>query len=300
MSLTIESKFKAIFGVDADPALKALAIDEIEQSPDVRPELFGIESMDREITQWRKLSTLGQLEQVGEGELAPKDAFQQLGGKTFTAVKYAKSIGITDEMVDDARFDMIEGMVRSLGRSAFDTQQLAAMNIFNNAFSSETAFDGAPIISQSHSTQIGMLSNQIASAADISLAGLKEGEQSFRKLRDERGKRLIIQPKVVLVSEDFRHDALELINSPFKPGSANNDINSLGSYKVISSPYLSDADAWFMLADPMNHGLKIYNRKPLDTRMHEDVLAGVLYYKVEYRQALGCGEWRGIWGSTGT
>ena len=298
MSLNIQAKFKAIFGVDADPALKALAIDELEQSPDVRPDLFSIESMDRDITQWRKLSTLGQMEQVGEGELAPKDNFTQLGGKTFTAVKYAKSIGITDEMIDDARFDMIEGMVRSLGRSAFDTQQLAAMNVFNNAFTTELCFDGAAIIA-SHSTPIGLQSNQIASAADISLAGLKEGERHFRKLQDDRGKRLVMQPSVVLVSEDFRHDALELINSPFKPGSANNDINSLGSYKVISSPYLSDLDAWFMLADPMKTGLRIYNRKPLDTRMHEDVLAGVLYYKVEYRQAIGCHEWRGIWGSTG-
>lgn len=301
MSLTIEAKLTQIFGVNAAPALKAVALDELEQHPDTRPKLFGIESMDREITQWTKVSTFGQMVRTGEGELATKDAAAQLGLKTFTAVKYAKAIGITDEMVEDQRFDLINKLVRSLGRSAYDTQMAAAFNILNNAFASETSFDGSPIITQSHSTFTGMQSNQIASAADISLAGLKEGENYFRSITDERGKKLISQPAVVATTESFRHDAMELINTPFKPGSANNDINSLSSYEIVSSPYLTDDDAWFMLTAPgsMSNGLMIYNRKPLDTRLHEDTLAGVMYYKAEYRQALGCSEWRGIWGSQG-
>lgn len=297
--MNIESKFSQIFGVDAAPALDAVALDEIQQQPDNRSKLFSIESMDREIAQWTKLSSFGQMEQTGEGEVAVKDVAGQLGLKTFTAIKYAKACAISDEMIEDQRFDLINRMVRSLGRSAYDTQQALAYNIFNNGFSSETAFDGVAILSAAHPTLSGDQSNKIASNADITLAGLKEGEQHFRKLQDERGKRLMLQPKVVLVSEDFRHDAMELINSPFKPGSANNDINSLGMYEIVSSPYLTDADAWFMLTDPLNHGLKIKNRKALTTKVHEDVLAGALYYKAEFRQALGCDEWRGVWGSPG-
>lgn len=300
MALNIESQFSQIFGVDAAPALEAVALDEIQQQPDNRSKLFSMESMDREITQWTKLSSFGQMEQTGEGELANKDTAGQLGLKTFTAVKYAKACGISDEMIADGKWDVVNRMVRSLGRSAYDTQQALAYNIFNNAFSSETAFDAVAIISASHPSLIGNQSNHIASAADISLAGLKEAEQHFRKLKDERGKRLMLQPKVLLVPEDIRHDAIELVQSPFKPGSANNDINSLGQYEIVSSPYLTDADAFFMLADPLNHGLKIYDREKLSSKVHEDVLAGVLYYKASFRQALGCAEWRGIWGSPGT
>lgn len=301
MALNIQDKFQQIFGVAAAPALKAVAIDEIQSMPDIRSELASIESMDREITQWTKLSTFGKMSQVGEGELAPKDVATQLGLKTFTAIKFAKAVGITDEMIEDQRFDMINKLVRSLGRSAYETQQVSFFNLFNNGFGTETAFDGVSILSASHPTQSGLQSNMIAAAADISYAGVKEGENYFRKLQDERGKQLIVQPSSVLTSEDFRHDALEIVNTPFKPGSANNDINSLSALKCLSSPYLTDSDAWFMTSAPGSdaNGLTIYNRKPLDTRLHEDVLGGVMYYKAEYRQALGCSEWRGIWGSQG-
>ena len=297
--MNIQDKFRQIFGVDAAPALDSVAIDEIQQQADVRSKLFNIESMDREIDQWTKVSSFGQMEQVGEGELAPQDNATQLGLKTYTAYKYAKACGISDEMIEDQRYDLINKLVRSLGRSAFDTQQALAFNIFNNAFGTETAFDGISIISASHPAASGLQSNSIGTPADISLAGLKEGERYFRNLADERGKKLMLAPKVVLTSESFRHDAMELINTPFKPGSANNDINSLGMYEIIASPYLTDDDAWFMLTDPLNHGLRIKNRKSLSTKIHEDVLAGVLYYKAEFRQALGCDEWRGVWGSSG-
>lgn len=301
MALNLESKFTQVFGVNAAPHLKAVAFDEIQQHPDIRGEIFSIESMDREVTQWTKISSYGQMEQVSEGVVAPKDVATQLGLKTFTALKFKKAIPISDEMIQDNRWDLVNKMVRGLGRAAYETQQVSAFNILNNAFGSETAFDGVAIISASHTTQSGNQSNIIASAADISYAGLKEGENYFRKVTDERGKHLILQPNAVLTTESFRHDALELVNTPFKPGSANNDINSLSALKVLSSPFLTDDDAWFMLAAPGTeaNGLMIYNRQPLDSRTHEDALAGVMYYIAEYRQALGCSEWRGVWGSQG-
>lgn len=301
MALNIEAKFQQVFGVNAAPALKALAFDEIQQHPDIRGEIASMESMDREITQWTKISSYGQMSQVGEGEIAPKDVATQLGLKTFTALKFAKAIPISDEMIEDQRFDLINKMVRGLGRSAYETMQVAFFNVLNNGFSSEVSFDGVSILNTSHPTQSGVQSNMIASAADISYAGIKEGENYFRKLQDERGKHLIVSPSFVLTTESFRHDALELVNTPFKPGSANNDINSISALKVLSSPFLTDDDAWFMGAAPGSeaNGLMIYNRKPLDSRVHEDTLAGVMYYKAEYRQALGCAEWRGIWGSQG-
>lgn len=303
MALNIESKFSQVFGTAAAPALKAVALDEISQHPDIRSEIFSIESMDREITQWTKWSGYGQMSQVSEGQVAPKDVATQLGLKTFTAYKFAKAVAISDEMIEDQRFDLINRMVRSLGRAAYETQQVSAFNVINNGLAgTETAFDGVAIFSASHPTQSGLQSNVIASAADISYAGLKEGENYFRKVTDERGKHLILQPNWLLVSEDFRHDALELVNTPFKPGSANNDINSLSALKVLSSPFITDADSFVMGSRPGDeaNGLMIYNRKPLDSRVHEDTLAGVMYYKSEYRQAVGCHEWRGVWGSVGT
>lgn len=299
--LNLEQNFRNFFGTAALPALDEIFFDHYEQAEDPRSQLFNMESTDREIMQKAGVSSLGLLNVVPEAAQAPKDSFTQSFSKTYTVQKFAKAIGISDEMIQDDRFDMIAKMVKSLARSARETQQLSALNIFNNSFSTEQSWDGVSIISASHPTLVGNQSNSLT-AADLSYSSLAVAEQTFRQFQDNRGKRLLIKPKILLVSESDRQNALEIVQSPYKAGTANNNINALGAdggLQVISSPYLSDSDAWFLLSDPMDHGLRIVDRQSMTTKMDEDVLAGVLYYKAQYRQALGCDEWRGIVGNTG-
>lgn len=301
MAINLEQNFRNFFGVSALPALDEIFFDQYEQAEDPRSKLFNMESSDREIMQKAGVTSLGLLNQISEAEQAPKDSFNQSYYKTYTMLKYAKAIGISDEMIQDDRFDMISKMVKSLARSSRETQLFTAMNIFNNSFSSETSWDGVAIISASHPTEVGNQSNA-QTAADLSYSSLATAEQSFRQIQDGRGKQLLIKPKILLVSESDRQNALEIVQSPYKAGTANNNINALGAdggLTVISSPYLTDSDAWFLLSDPMDHGLRIIDRQPLVTKMDEDVLAGVLYYKAQYRQAVGCDEWRGIVGNQG-
>lgn len=299
--LNLEQNFRNFFGSAALPALDEIFFDHYEQAEDPRKQLFNMESTDREIMQKAGVTSLGLLNVVSEASQAPKDSFAQSFSKTYTVLKYAKAIGISDEMIQDDRYDMIAKMVKSLARSSRETQQLTAMNVLNNAFTSETSWDGVAIISASHPTEVGNQSNSLT-AADLSYSSLATAEQTFRSFQDNRGKRLLIKPKILLVSESDRQNALEIVQSPYKAGTANNNINALGAdggLTVISSPYLTDSDAWFLLSDPMDHGLRIVDRQPLNTKMDEDVLAGVLYYKAQYRQALGCDEWRGIVGNLG-
>lgn len=300
--LNLEQNFKNYFGVSALPALDEIFFDHYEQAEDPRSRLFNMESTDREIMQKASVTSLGLLQQVPESAQAPKDSFNQSFNKTYTISKYAKAIGISDEMIQDDRYDMISKMVKSLARSSRETQLVVAMNIFNNAFGSEQSWDGVSILSASHPTEVGNQSNLI-SASDLTYSSLATAEQLFRKFQDNRGKQLLLRPRILLVSENDRQNALEIVQSPYKAGTANNNVNALGAdggLTVVSSPYLTDTNAWFLLSDPMDHGLRIIDRQPLNTKMEEDVLAGTLYYKAQYRQAVGCDEWRGIVGSAGS
>ena len=301
MALNLEQNFRNFFGVDALPALDEIFFDNYEQAEDPRKMLFNMESTDRELVQKAGVTSLGLLNIVSEASQAPKDSFNQSFSKNYSILKYAKAIGISDEMIQDDRFDMIAKMVKSLARSSRETQQFTAMNIFNNAFGSEQSWDGVSIISASHPTEVGNQSN-LLTAADLSYSSLAVAEQLFRSFQDGRGNQLLIKPKYLLVSESDRQNAIEIVQSPYKAGTANNNVNALGvdgGLTVISSPYLTDSDAWFLLSDPMDHGLRIIDRQSLTTKMDEDVLAGVMYYKAQYRQALGCDEWRGIAGNQG-
>lgn len=299
--LNLEQNFTKLFGVSALPALDEIFFDMFEQAEDPRPKLFNMESTDRELVQKLSITSLGLFNQVSEAEQAPKDSFNQSFSKNYLVYKFAKAIGISDEMIQDDRFDMIAKTVKSLARSARETQLVNAMNIFNNSFTTETSYDGVAIVSASHPTEVGNQSNTITSA-DLAYSSLASAEQVFRQFQDNRGKKLMLKPKILLVSESDRQNAIEIVQSPYKAGTANNNINALGAdggIQVISSPYLTDADSWWLLADPMDHGLRIIDRQALNTKLDEDVLAGVLYYKAQYRQALGCDEWRGIVGVQG-
>jgi len=302
MSLNLEQNFRALFGVDALPALDELFFDEYQQAEDPRSKLFQMLSTDRELVQTQEVDSLGVFSATSEGEIAPSDSFNQGYSKNFSLIKYAKKIGISDEMMEDDRWGLISKMARSLGRSSKETEILLAMNVFNNGFGSEKSADGKAIFASDHPSQVGNQSNILSVAADLSYSSAAEMEKIFREMKDSRGKRLLIKPKVVLVSESERHNALEIFQSPYKAGTANNNINALGAdggLTVISSPYLTDADAFFMLSDASDHGLKIFDRRGLSTKTHEDVAAGVLYYVASFRQVVGCDKWRGLAASAG-
>jgi hypothetical protein len=300
--LNLEQNFKNFFGVAALPALDQIFFDQYEQAEDPRSKLFNMGSMSGPIKQEAGVTSLGLMSVTGENEIAAMDSFNQSYKQTYTAVKYAKSIGISEEMIADDDFSLVSKFVKSLARSAMETQLINAMNVFNNAFGTQTSWDGVALCSASHPTEIGNQSNKLSADADLAYSSLAEAEQIFRQFKDNRGKRLLIKPRILLVSESDRQNALELVQSPYKANTANNNINALGAdggLTVISSPYLTDSDAWFLLSDPMDHGLRIFDRQSLSTKTSEDSRAGTLYYTAKYRQAVGCDEWRGIVGTTG-
>lgn len=300
--INLEINFKDLFNSSALPLLDKIMMDEYEMLEDPRSALFNMESADREIVQNTSLASLGRFQSVQAAEVAPLDEISQSYNKTFRMIKYAKMIAISKEMIRDEKWGLINKSVQSIGRAAKETQMVNAFNVFNGAFSSSLtpAFDGVALISASHPSLVGNQSNTLAAQSDLSDTSLKEAERVFRKVQDERGKRLNILPKVLLVAPDNSHTARELTLSPFLPGTANNNINSIGKYQVIDSPYLTDADAWFLLAEPRDHGLRVITRQGLETESEMDKKAGVLYYVADYREAVGADQWRGIIGSDGS
>ena len=93
--------------------------------------------------------------------------------------------------------------------------------------------------------------------------------------------------------------ARELLQSEYKPGTANNEINALReeglSYMV--SHYTTDNDAWYMIGD--QHDLNfIWDVRPRGG-MEEDFDTEVIKRKVVEGFFVGHGEWRGTWGTSG-
>lgn len=300
--IILESNFKDLFNTTALPVLDIVMVDEYNQKPDLRPSLFNMEKADREIAQNTELDSLGQFSATSEAEVAPLDNFAQSYNKTYRMIQYKKMIAIPKQFIRDEKWGLINKMVRSIGRSAKETQLVNAFGIYNGAFSSSLTpgSDGVALISASHPSQIGNQSNTLAAQSDLTITSLQEAERIFVNFQDQVGKRLDIMPAKLVVAPFNMHNAKELVGSPFLPGSANNNINSVQNYDVAVSPYLTDTDAWFLQSAPADHGMRVYERQALETDSQMDKKAGVLYYVADYREAVGADQWRGIVGSDGS
>ena len=180
------------------------------------------------------------------------------------------------------------------------------MNIFNNGFTSETAADGQYVFDTDHSLPSGLsFRNKASTDADLSASALESALIDFETQQiGDSGIIYNVKPKVLLVPPALKRYAQELIGSDLKADTADNNMNSLKSdgLSVISSPHLTDTDAWFLLASPEQTGMRIINRKPLSTKASgQDVgfINDSIYYKSSYRENLGVMHSYGTFGSDG-
>jgi hypothetical protein len=95
--------------------------------------------------------------------------------------------------------------------------------------------------------------------------------------------------------------ATEITGSEFKPGTANNDINTLKKFPLepVINHYLTDTDSYFVLAGKGDHDLNFFTRTDLEFNYDDDFDTGDMKVKAFQRFSVGYGDWRGTWGSPG-
>src|SRR5690606_35825741 len=152
-----------------------------------------------------------------------------------TVVKYGLGFSISEEMVEDSKFAEMAAMAESLGRSARESQEVSAMNIFNNGFSTETTADGVSLFNASHTLpRGGEVRNVLSTPSDLSPSSLEQAITDFRtQFVTDGGIKLAMRPRILLVPEELRMYAMELVGSELKPDSAENNLNSLKSEGLV-------------------------------------------------------------------
>jgi phage major head subunit gpT-like protein len=303
----LRSNYSDLFGSSMLPVLEELFRQEFNQHPMKRDLIFKTVSTDNQIWQYTELHDMPLFSSVNEGEDYTFSRPKQGYDKTMSVVKYGLGFSISEEAVSDGKFDMIADAIRKMGKSARESQEQAAMDILNNGFSSETTADGVALFSTSHTTPSGSvtIANKPSVDADLSDTSLKTAISEFKKnFKGDSGIIYDIRPKFLIVPEDLRMYAQELVGSELKVDSPNNNLNSIKGEGliVVSSPHLTDADGWYLAADKSDNGLRIVSRQPLETKAAgADVgfLNDAIYYKARYREKVGAVHPHGLYGTSG-
>lgn len=315
----VRANYQDLFGSSQLPVLEDLFRWELQQHPSRRAALFQKKSTSRDIMQTSAMHDLPLLQAIAEGQDYSFEATPQGANKTFVPVKYGLGVSISEEAQEDGKFDEIGDMLRKLAKSARESQEIQAMNIFNLGFSTATTADGVALFSDSHTMPSGgTLRNVLSSAADLSDTSLKQMLTDFKtQFIGDSGIKYMIQPRNLVIHPDNYHLAKELIGSDLSTAVAvtgtgaagdgvsnTNNMNSLREYglQVVDSAHLTDADAWFLTAAPSDTKLMIISRKDIETKAAGNDAGFIndsLLYKCRYREVVGASEPIGVFGTPG-
>lgn len=245
---------------------------------------------------------LGLLNEKPEGEGISYDDFIQGPTKRWTHRTYALGCRITEEMIEDSLYPDVPtemaDMTKELGRSARETIEVLTHDAYNGT--TKTAGDGNAIFHNTH-TKLGggTWSNLLTPAADLAASSLRTAIQNMENTTDDRNKQQVVKPVKLVVAPAGEWTARELLNSAYDPESANNAINPIKSrnLQLIVDPYLTDSDAWFLIAD--KNPIITFIRRKVKFAKDGDFETGDAKFKTSLRISTECNYPLGVYKSAG-
>lgn len=254
-----------------------------------------------------KMTDFGVFRVKGEGENISYDDPIFGGTVSYTPVRSALGYKVTQEMIDHELYGQVDRLERALIKSARDYQETVAALFFNNGFGTTdsdgfeaTGFDGLQTFSVSHTRLDGgaVQRNRPSTDVDLGVTGITNCLIDFDKMKDDRGRPVAIRPERLYINPEDVFTAREILGSELKPGTANNEKNAIkGELTPTVLHYLTDSDAWFVRAAQHDANF-VWDVQPR-SGMEEDFDAEVIKRKMVQGFAVGHGEWRGWWGTSG-
>jgi len=291
---------------ELEPGLNALFGLEYNRYDNEHAEIFTTETSDRAFEEEVMLTGFNGAEVKQEGAPVVFDQASEAYTSRYTHETIALAFAITEEAIEDNLYDRLASRyTRALARSMANTKQVKAAAVLNNAFNSSfTGGDGKELIATDHPlANGGTFSNELATAADLNETSLEQSLIDIAAFVDERGLRIAIQGRKLIVPKELQFTAERILKTPLRTATADNDINAIKNMGMIPEGYrvnhfLTDTDAFFIMTDAPN-GLKHFVRSPIKTAIEGDFDTGNVRFKARERYVFGFSDPRGIFGSPG-
>jgi phage major head subunit gpT-like protein len=266
-------------------------------------EIFTTESSDRAYEEDVSVSGFGLAQIKGEGQPVSYDSESQGFLDRYTHATYSLGFVINKELVEDDLYSKAgKRKAQGLARSMRQTKEIVAANILNRAFNTYLYGDGKALIVSDHPNIAGgTWSNLLSVASDLSEAALEAAWIQISKYTDDRGLRIAVKPKKLIVPVDEALNAAKIMGTEYEVGTNNNTINvAKAKYPggVVVNHYLTDTDAWFIQTDVSN-GMKHFERVADSFSMDDDFETDNAKFKARARYSFGCSDKRAIFGTPG-
>ena len=297
---------RAQLAKELEPGLNALFGMEYARYENETAEIFDTESSDRAFEEEVLIIGFGNAAVKTEGQGVDYDSANESFTARYTHETIALAFALTEEAVEDNLYDRLGARyTKALARSMAHSKQVKGAAVLNNAFSSSyTGGDGVSLVNTSHPLAGGgTMSNRPSTYVDLNETALESALITISTFTDDRSMILALQGMKLVVPPQSQFVADRLIETPGRPGTADNDINAVRNMGLLPQGYtvnhfLTDTDAWFVLTDCPD-GLKHFERTPISTSMEGDFDTGNVRYKARERYSFGWSNPRAVYGSSG-
>jgi hypothetical protein len=289
------------------PGLNALFGLEYSKYEDEHTMIYETDSSERSFEEEQKLSGFGAAPVKAEGAAMMYDNAQEAFTARYTHETIALGFSITEEAMEDNLYESLSARyTKALARAMAHTKQVKAAAPLNNGLPGLTYLsgDGVTLFNSSHPlVNGGVNANTPAVAADLNETSLEDAIIQIAAYTDERGLLIAARPKKLIIPSALQFVATRLLETEYRVGTSDNDINAVKSNGSISegycvNHYLTDTNAWYLTTDVPN-GMKHFNRVSMSTGMDGDFDTGNVRYKARERYSFGVSDPLGIWGSPG-
>lgn len=294
--------------VDAlDPTFRAIFHETENEFTPMYDKIFHVMQSNKAFEKDTALSGVGQLEEVPELGAIPYEDATPGWEVTYVHKKFAKGRMVSEEMIEDEKYHMIEKLPKSLANSKARTKEQSGADVFNYGFTAGggglakfTGGDSQALFSTAHTNRAGTItqSNKITTA--LTQSSLQAVITAMKKRKDSKGQIIGFMPDTLLVPTELEFTARVILESTQVLGNNNNDINPVkGALNLIVWPFLTSSTAWFVL-DSKAHELNWFNRSDKGVK-------GPVYdfdneaakWKAVARWSVGFSDWMGVYGSLG-
>lgn len=307
--MQIRGQFSDFFFETELPAMSAKIWKTFRAKPAMYSRILGTETTTRSIEQYSEMAGVGLPSVIGETEDAPVDSFVQGYNKTFRPLKYGLGIACSRELIDDDKHGIVSRRSVALGNSMAQAREIQGASVYNNAFdvTNYPGGDGVALVSASHPLikAGGLQSNVLASAADLDVTSLEIALTQWEGIKTHEGFLQMLPTPRVMVASENRWNVAEILKSQMRSDTANNTANAFkyteqgGTIESLVWPYLTDNDAWFLVAPAdETETLWLDRMKPY---LKDDYIerSETGYVFMRYRAIVGFYGWRGVLGTPG-
>ena len=279
-----------------------IMLDEYTRYPREYPVFTNKMSSNESYYGKSEMASLGAFSQTAEGDVYTADSFEALDGKKVYFPTFKQSVMATEELIDDDLHKIIgRSIIPEMGKAAMYTEELEAIDLLSGAFVTtyRVGMDGKELCASNHpldAPAASSFSNVVSGA--LSATTLQQALDIVNTMVNYLGIPIPYIAKTLLIDPSNEKTAKELLLSPQKPYSADNEINTFaGDGLTYSINHYLPTGYWFIIC--RDHDMNFIRRKPLSKKTYVEKNTDNIVYTAKMRFGVDFWDWRGVVGSAG-